>query len=195
MIECPEQVCPGILLRYEYIDVSHCNSMRQMAFNITSKKIGMILATACIFLSSFVEISISDTGKSRQGNVRTPGMYDRAGIDRHAVGVILPLSGQNAFDGNKTLDALLLASGVFDTSKKNPIKMVIEDSRSNPAAAKIAVDKLADVDKVICIVGALGQNEDIETASEILSSKKRTRLLMSCLIQNLSPAFSWGAKT
>jgi len=58
------------------------------------------------------------------------------------IGCILPLTGSNAAYGNSALDAVLLAAGVFDAAKKTPIRLLIEDSRSEPAVAKAAVENL-----------------------------------------------------
>ncbi|MGZ3634816.1 MAG: hypothetical protein ACXWMO_02800, partial [Syntrophales bacterium] len=35
-------------------------------------------------------------------------------VDRYAIGCVLPLSGRNAVVGNRVLDAIVLASGLFD---------------------------------------------------------------------------------
>ena len=49
-------------------------------------------------------------------------------VDRYAIGCVLPLSGRNAAAGNRVLDAIVLASGLFDPVVKTPIKLIIEDS-------------------------------------------------------------------
>ncbi|MGA2333152.1 MAG: penicillin-binding protein activator [Syntrophales bacterium] len=87
-------------------------------------------------------------------------------VDRYAIGCVLPLSGQNAAAGNRALDAIVLASGVFDPVVKTPIKLVIEDSQSRPETARAAVAKLATQDGVICILGPLGADESLDAARE-----------------------------
>jgi ABC-type branched-subunit amino acid transport system substrate-binding protein len=64
-------------------------------------------------------------------------------VDPHAIGCILPLSGRNAAYGNRALDAVLLAAGVFNEAKETPIRVLLEDSQSEAAVAGAAVEKLA----------------------------------------------------
>jgi len=87
-------------------------------------------------------------------------------VDLYAIGCILPLSGPNAADGNRALDAIILASGVFDPVVKTPIKLIIEDSQGRPETARAAVAKLAKEDGVICILGPLGADESLDAAKE-----------------------------
>jgi ABC-type branched-subunit amino acid transport system substrate-binding protein len=85
--------------------------------------------------------------------------------DGYAVGCILPLSGRNAAYGNRALDAVLLAAGVFNAAKETPIRVIIEDSQSEAAVAGAAVEKLARAG-VTCILGPLGSQEALEAAKE-----------------------------
>jgi len=87
-------------------------------------------------------------------------------IDHYAIGCILPLTGRYARYGNKALEAIVLATGIFDPEKKSPIKLVIEDSKSDPEAAREAVIKLINQDKVIGILGPLGSTVALEAARE-----------------------------
>ena len=87
-------------------------------------------------------------------------------VDRYAIGCVLPLSGPNAAAGNRALDAIILASGVFDPIVKTPIKLIIKDSQSRPETARAAVAKLALEDGVICILGPLGTDESLDAARE-----------------------------
>ena len=87
-------------------------------------------------------------------------------VDRYAIGCILPLTGRYARYGNKALEAIVLASGIFDPEKKSPIKLLIEDSKSDPATAREAVIKLVVQDKVIGILGPLESNVALEAAGE-----------------------------
>jgi branched-chain amino acid transport system substrate-binding protein len=86
-------------------------------------------------------------------------------VDPIAIGCILPLSGRNAAYGNRALDAVLLAAGVFNAAKETPIRLLIEDSQSDPAVAGAAVEKLASAG-IICILGPLGSQEAVEAAKE-----------------------------
>ena len=83
----------------------------------------------------------------------------------YAVGCILPLSGRNAAYGNRALDAVLLAAGVFNASKKTQIRILIEDSQSESVIAGAAVGKLAGAG-VTSILGPLGSQEALEAAKE-----------------------------
>ena len=86
-------------------------------------------------------------------------------VDSYPIGCILPLSGRNAAYGNSALDAVLLATGVFNAAKETPIRLLIEDSQSEPTVAGAAVGKLAGAG-VTCILGPLGSQEAIEAAKE-----------------------------
>jgi ABC-type branched-subunit amino acid transport system substrate-binding protein len=86
-------------------------------------------------------------------------------VDHHAIGCVLPLTGRHAAAGNKALDAIILAAGIFDKLKKSPFTLVIEDSKSEPDAARAAVSKLAR-EKVLCILGPLGSTEAVAAAEE-----------------------------
>ena len=87
-------------------------------------------------------------------------------VDRHAIGCILPLTGRYALYGNKALEAIILATGIFDPEKKSPIKLIIEDSKSDPSTAREAVVKLVKEDNVIGILGPLGSATALEAAKE-----------------------------
>jgi len=87
-------------------------------------------------------------------------------VDSNSIGCVLPLTGRYAAAGNRALDAIILAVGVFDPLVKSPIKLIIEDSKSQPEGAKAAVTKLASQDGVICILGPLGSTEALEAAAE-----------------------------
>jgi branched-chain amino acid transport system substrate-binding protein len=86
-------------------------------------------------------------------------------VDPHAIGCILPLSGRNTAYGNRALDAVLLAAGVFNTAKETPIRVLIEDSQSEASVAGAAVEKLARAGAT-CILGPLGTQEALEAAKE-----------------------------
>ena len=86
-------------------------------------------------------------------------------VDYYAIGCVLPLTGRYASAGNKALEAIILAAGIFDQLKKSPFKLVIEDSKSEPDTAKAAVAKLAQ-EEVLCILGPLGNAEALAAAGE-----------------------------
>jgi len=87
-------------------------------------------------------------------------------VNPHAIGCVLPLTGRYASYGNRVLEAVILASGVFDPGRDTPIELFVEDSKGDPAAAREAVRRLADEHHVIGIVGPLGSTASLETAEE-----------------------------
>ncbi|TFH66646.1 MAG: tetratricopeptide repeat protein, partial [Gemmatimonadales bacterium] len=87
-------------------------------------------------------------------------------INRNAIGCVLPLTGRYASYGNRVLDAVILASGVFDPGQENPIELFIEDSKGDPTTAREAVRRLANEYHVIGIVGPLGSSASMEAAEE-----------------------------
>ncbi|HUN42071.1 MAG TPA: ABC transporter substrate-binding protein [Acetobacteraceae bacterium] len=72
------------------------------------------------------------------------------------LGVLTPLTGAGSFDGPRMLKAM---QAVADEINRNggllgkPIRLVVEDSETNPEAAVRAAHKLIDVDKVPVIMG------------------------------------------
>jgi len=87
-------------------------------------------------------------------------------VNRYAVGCVLPLTGKYAIYGNRVLDAVVLASGVFDPERDSPIQLFIEDSKGDPDTAREAVRRLADEHHVIGITGPLGSAAALEAARE-----------------------------
>lgn len=104
--------------------------------------------------------AVSPAGSGTKGSVASKP------LDRYAIGCVLPLSGRDAAAGNRALDAIVLASGLFDPVVKTSIKLIIEDSQSQPERARAAVAKLAIEDGVICILGPLGADESLDAARE-----------------------------
>jgi len=99
------------------------------------------------------------------GGVGVSPAEEVASAEGHAIGCILPLSGRNAAYGSGALDAVLLAARVFDASREARIRVLIEDSQSEPAVAAAAVGRLAKAG-VTCILGPLGSQEALEAAVE-----------------------------
>lgn len=87
-------------------------------------------------------------------------------VDHNAIGCILPLTGRYARYGNRALEAIILATGILDPDKESPLKLFIEDSKSDPATARDAVIKLTKQDRVIGILGPLGNATALEAATE-----------------------------
>ncbi len=85
--------------------------------------------------------------------------------DPQTLGCILPLTGRFAAYGNRALETIILAVGLFDPQKKSPIKLLIEDSESQPERARAAVSKLVRAG-VVAIIGSLGSDESEVAALE-----------------------------
>jgi branched-chain amino acid transport system substrate-binding protein len=88
-----------------------------------------------------------------------------ANVQRYTLGCILPLSGRHAAYGNATLDAVLLATGIFDPRRETPLRLLVEDSQSDPAQAGAAVQRLA-LAGAVAIIGPLGGQEALAAAQE-----------------------------
>ena len=86
--------------------------------------------------------------------------------DRNAIGCVLPLSGRYGNYGSNSLDAILLAAGIFDEKHKTPWRIIAEDSHGMPEGVKTAVAHLAKAQNVIAIIAVAGTAEAIEIAHE-----------------------------
>jgi len=84
----------------------------------------------------------------------------------NVIGCLLPLSGRYAEYGSKSLDAILLAAGIFNPQKKVPWKIVIRDSGGIPENTRAAVADLAEKEKVIAIVAVAGATDAADAAQE-----------------------------
>lgn len=91
--------------------------------------------------------------------------------DRNAIGCVLPLSGKYADYGNKALDAILFAAGVFDKENRISWKIVAEDSRGLPEGAKAAVAHLSKTENVIAIIMVASTAEAFDAAREAAEQK------------------------
>lgn len=104
--------------------------------------------------------SITDQVKSLADTLNTARQ-----TEPQTLGCILPLTGRFAAYGNRALEAIILAAGLFDPQKKSPVKLLIEDSESRPEKARAAVAKLAS-SGAVAIIGPLGSDEAQEAAPE-----------------------------
>lgn len=77
------------------------------------------------------------------------------GDDVVKIGVVLPLTGNNAFAGEGMKNALNLALGKIDQTKtSHKYQLIIENCAFDPKMAVSAARKLIDVDKVDAIISA-----------------------------------------
>lgn len=86
--------------------------------------------------------------------------------DRTAIGCVLPLSGRYEDYGNKALEAILLAAGVFDKTSETPWRIIAADSQSIQGGIKAAVNHLAETEKVMAIIAIAGTAEASQIAEE-----------------------------
>ena len=105
----------------------------------------------------------TDKTKASAGPLVAETSADRT--DPQTLGCILPLTGRFAAYGNRALETIILAIGLFDPQKKSPIKLLIEDSESQPERARAAVSKLVRAG-VVAIIGPLGSDESEVAAPE-----------------------------
>ncbi len=143
-----------------------------------SKKMGLIVfAFFALFTVGCARLPVEKPPQPPVEGVRIePPFEDRDAILRRlkaegevnptAIGCVLPLTGKYASYGNKILDAIILASGVFDPGQGSGIELFIEDSEGDPAVAREAVRRLAKVHRVIGIIGPLGSSTSLEAAKE-----------------------------
>lgn len=85
----------------------------------------------------------------------------REKVDPHAIGVVVPLSGDFQAYGQKALQAVFLAAGVFGPEVPNApkLKVAVRDSGGDPAKAAQAVDELFEEEGIVGIIGPLLSNE------------------------------------
>ncbi len=85
--------------------------------------------------------------------------------DPYTLGCILPLSGKFAAYGNRALESMILAAGLFDPQKKSPVRLLVEDSQSRPDKARAAVARLVR-EGAVALIGPLGSEEAQGAAEE-----------------------------
>ncbi len=106
------------------------------------------------------------------------------------LGVILPLSGPQAYLGVMSQIAITLA--VEDTNASggvngSPITLVVEDSPFDPKQAVTAMRKLAEVDKVFAIEGPYASAE-VEVAAPLANDLKITEVGPTLMIPDVVAA-------
>jgi branched-chain amino acid transport system substrate-binding protein len=106
------------------------------------------------------------TGTGQQEEKLPAFQYSSDLPDRNTIGCILPLSGRYGDYGNKALDAILFAAGMFDGKNKTSWKIVVEDSRGLPEGGRNAVAHLAGRGNVMAIIAVAGTLEAVEIARE-----------------------------
>lgn len=72
-------------------------------------------------------------------------------VEPKTVGVVLPLSGKNAAQGQRALKGIMMGLGSHQAH--SPFKIAVIDSEGQPESARAAVDRLIKEDHVIAILG------------------------------------------
>ena len=104
-------------------------------------------------------------------------LQGKAGVDRYAMGCLLPLSGPYARIGQRALDAVELAfSQITAAQAGSPLKLVIKDTAGDPRKAVAAVQELAR-QQVAAIMGPV---VDVRAAAE---EAQRLRIPMITMTQ------------
>lgn len=88
-------------------------------------------------------------------------ILDRAAVNRQAIGVLLPLTGQYRDYGQKALEGLQLGAGVLDDGPAgaNGPLLIIRDSAGAPDQAAAQVEDLVFNEHVVAIVGPMFSQE------------------------------------
>ncbi|MEQ8253807.1 MAG: hypothetical protein ABRQ28_04410, partial [Smithellaceae bacterium] len=101
-----------------------------------------------------------------------PAFQASAGFpDRNTIGCVLPLTGGYGESGNKALDSILLAAGIFDKKNEAPWRIVVEDSKKLSIGIKNAVERLSNKWNVIAIIAVAGTAEALDAAREATRQK------------------------
>ncbi len=87
----------------------------------------------------------------RAGRERAWARLSESGVV--TLGCLLPLTGPLAEYGQRLLEGMQLAAGVFDAD--SPFKLVIEDTADDPLVATAALERLALQEDALAIVGPL----------------------------------------
>lgn len=77
-------------------------------------------------------------------------------VDPQAIGVILPMTGKFSSFGEISLMGISLAAGVYEgRHEASGLRLIVEDSKGDPAEAVRAVDRLVIKNHVVAIIGPL----------------------------------------
>jgi ABC-type branched-subunit amino acid transport system substrate-binding protein/outer membrane protein assembly factor BamD (BamD/ComL family) len=77
-------------------------------------------------------------------------------VDPQAIGVILPMTGKFSSFGEISLMGISLAAGIYEgRHEASGLRIIVEDSKGDPAEAVRAVDRLVIKNHVIAIIGPL----------------------------------------
>jgi len=115
---------------------------------------GRAVALLTDYITAYPDNAYAAKAAAMMENMERSAVYDR-----HAIGCLLPLSGKYSLFGERALRGIQIAFQEFITSSAGkgstfPLKLVIEDTGSNPEKALAAARALADK-QVAAIIGPL----------------------------------------
>lgn len=93
------------------------------------------------------------------------------------IGCVLPLSGKQAAAGNRILDSITLALGIFESDFSSPFRLLIEDGKGDPTTTGAAVARLSAMPDVLIIIGPPDAASAVEAARE--GQRHKVPLLLS----------------
>lgn len=137
-----------------------CLIKKRRFFLLLATFLSLGLTAAAPVDKGLPDFKSKDKADTIDAAVRAPDLAE--GV---ALGCILPLMGRFASYGNRALEAIVLAAGLFDPQKKSPVKLLIEDTASRPENDRSAVERLVDKGAV-AIIGPLGSDEAQVAAAE-----------------------------
>ncbi len=105
-----------------------------------------------------------------QAKILLQDIYSKTGGKHHAVGCLLPLTGEFSVFGNRALKGANLALETFSIKTGHTFDIVIRDTESNPEKAAVAVDELIKAN-VSAIIGPMGSAESVSAANKAQAGK------------------------
>lgn len=127
-----------------------------------NRKSSAILPIIFIIIVSLMIISYGHT------------MGKRPEIEDHKIGVVLSLTDRGATYGQRALKGMQLAIDEINAKepfRSNPIKLIVEDSKSSAQQALSAFRKLVDIDHVFVTIGFV-LSDEVLTCAPVANDKK-----------------------
>ena len=121
--------------------------------------------TAAVLMEDFLS-RFPDHQRSGDARDIYRQITDRERVDRYTIGCLLPLTGDFASFGARVLEAIILASRIFESSSDSPFTLIIEDTKSQSETVRESVRRLAEEEKVMAIIGPLSGDAATEAAAE-----------------------------
>jgi ABC-type branched-subunit amino acid transport system substrate-binding protein len=117
----------------------------------------------------------------RPGDAAPPPLPEGPGVADPRIGVLLPLSGEFASYGQRSLNGVKLALGPQEQ------RLLVRDTRGDVAAARAALDELLADPNVIAVIGPLRSKE----AESLAPRAERAGMPMILLAQQEGPGGRW----